>query len=68
MNEIILAHFNIVNNGYQQDSTVFYTFVSNKYFGQLSDILPKNYTFLRTFDLEFSNVEIWFKAQNSEQL
>ena len=31
--EIILVHRNIVNNDYQQDSSVLYTFVPNKSFG-----------------------------------
>ena len=35
--EVILAHCNIVNNDYQQDSGVLYTFVPNKTFGQLLD-------------------------------
>ena len=33
--EVVLIHCNIVNNDYQQDSRVLYTFVSNKPFGQL---------------------------------
>ena len=41
MIEVVLIHCNIVNcNDYQQDSRVFYTFVPNKSFGQLLDILP----------------------------
>ena len=36
--EVVLIHCNIVNNDYQQDSRVLYTFVPNKSFGQLSDI------------------------------
>ena len=36
--EVLLVHCNIVNNDYQQDSRVLYTFVSNKSFGQLLDI------------------------------
>ena len=40
--EVVLVHFNIhqyvVNNDYQQNSRVLYTFVSNKSFGQLLDI------------------------------
>ena len=31
--EVILVHYNIVNNDYQQDSRVLSTFVSNKSFG-----------------------------------
>ena len=45
--EVILVHCNIVNNGYQQDSRVLYKFVTNKSFGQLLDILPKNFIFLK---------------------
>ena len=40
--EVILAHFNIVNNDYQQDTRVLYTFVPKKSLGQLLDISPKN--------------------------
>ena len=31
--EVVLVHCNIVNNDYQQDSRVLYTFVPNKPFG-----------------------------------
>ena len=44
---------NIVNSDYQQDSTVLYTFVPNKSFGQLLDISPKKFIFLKTFNLDF---------------
>ena len=43
--EVVLVHWNIVNNDYQKDSRVLYTFVPNKSFGQLLDISPKNYIF-----------------------
>ena len=33
--EVILVHWNIVKNHYQQDSKVLYTFVPNKSLGQL---------------------------------
>ena len=39
--EVVLVHYNIVNNGYQQDSRVLYTFIPNKSFAQLLDILLK---------------------------
>ena len=32
--EVVLAHFNIVNNNCEQDSRVFYTFIPNKSFGK----------------------------------
>ena len=43
--EVVLVHFNIVNNNYQRNSRVFYTFVPDKLFGQLLDISPKNFVF-----------------------
>ena len=43
--EVILVNSNIVNNNYQHNSRVLCTFVSNKSFGQLLDISPKNYIF-----------------------
>ena len=36
--EVLLVHFDIVNNNYQQKSRVLYTFVPNKSLGQLLDI------------------------------
>ena len=55
--EVVLVHCNIVKNHYQQDSRVLYTFVPNKSFGQLSDISPKKFIFLKIFNSEFSNIE-----------
>ena len=53
-----LVHCNIVNNYYQQDSTVLYTLVLNKSFGQLLEISSTNFIFLKTFNSEFSYVEV----------
>ena len=55
--EEVLMHCNVVNNSYQQNSRVLYTFVSNKSLGQLLNISPGNFIFLKTFDLEFSYIE-----------
>ena len=54
-----------LNNYYQQDSRVLYTFIPNRLFGQLLDIWPKK-SILKTFDSEFLYIEVWFTAQNSE--
>ena len=56
---VVLIHCKIVNNDYQQDSRVLYTFVPNKSFDQLLDISPKNFIFLKTFNSEFSYIEIF---------
>ena len=40
--EVLLAHYNIGNNDYQQYSRVLYTIVSDKSFGRILDISPSN--------------------------
>ena len=47
--EVVLIHCNGVNNSYQQNSRILYTFVPNKSFGQLLDISPENCIFLQNF-------------------
>ena len=66
--EVVLVHCNIVNNDYQQDSKVLYTFVPNKPFGSLLEISPTNHIFLKTFNTEFNHIEVWFTGQNSQPL
>ena len=66
--EVVLVHCNIVNNDYQRDSRVLYTFVPNKSFGQLLDISFKIFLFLKTFNSEFSHNEVWVTDQNSKPL
>ena len=66
--QVVLINYNIVNNNYQQNSRGFYTFVPNKSFGQLLDISPKKIIFLKTFNSEFSHIEVRFTDQNSNPL
>ena len=42
---LVLVHCNLVNNDYQQDSRILYTFVPNKPFGSLLEISPTNQVF-----------------------
>ena len=49
--EVVLVHYDIVNNDYQQDSRVLYTFVPNKPFGSLLEISPANHIFLKNIQL-----------------
>ena len=55
--ELVLVHCNLVNNDYQQDSRILYTFVRNKTFGSLLEISPTNQVFLKTFNSEFQEVK-----------
>ena len=66
--EVVLVHCNMVNNDYQQDSRVLYTFVPNKSFGSLLDISPSNHIFLKTFNSEYNEIIVWFTDQNSRPL
>ena len=66
--EVVLVPCNIVNNDYQQDSSVLYTFGPSKPFGGLLEIYPTNYIFLKAFNSEFPNIEVWFTGQNCQPL
>ena len=66
--EVVLVHCDIVNNDYQQDSRILYTFVPNKPFGRLLEISPTNYIFLKTFNSEYDEIKVWFTDQNSQPL
>ena len=66
--ELVLVHCNAVNNEYQQDSRMLYTFVPKKSFGSLLEVSPRNHIFLKTFNLEFQEIKVWFTEQNSKPL
>ena len=66
--ELVLVHCSLVNNDYQQDSRILYTFVPNKTFGSLLEISPTNQGFLKTFNSEFQEVKVWFTDQISKPL
>ena len=68
INKAMLVHCNIVNNDYQQNSRVLYTFIPSKSFSQLFEISPPSFMFLMTFNSEFSYIEVWFTCQNSKLL
>ena len=60
-----LQHGMIINNDYQQDLIVLYTFVPNKPFDSLLEIYLANHIFLKTFKSKFQTIEVWFTGQNS---
>ena len=66
--EVVLVHCNLVNNDYQQNSRILFTFVPNKTFGSLLEISPPNHVFLKTFNSKFQEIKIWFKDQTSKPL
>ena len=65
--EVVLVHCNIVNNNYQRNSRVFYTFVLNKLFSQLLHISSNYFIFLKKFNSELY-IEVWLTDKNSNFL
>ena len=51
-----------------QDLKVLFTFVLNKSFAQLLEVSPTNLIFLKTFNSEFSYIEVWLTDQNIKPL
>ena len=66
--DLVLVHRNLVNNSYQQASKVLFTFVPNKKYGQLITVSPNLLIMLKTFNTEFSFIEIWFTNQDNRPL
>ena len=66
--EVVLIHYNLVNNSYQQGSKALFTFVPNKQFGQLIIISPHLLTRLKTANTKFQSIQVWFTDQNNRPL
>ena len=58
--EVVLVHFNLVKNDYQDTSKFLFSFVLNKQFVQLINIPPHSLTMMNTVNTEFFFVEVWF--------
>ena len=66
--EVVLVHCSLVKNDYQHTSKVLFSFVPNKQFGQLINILRHTITMMNTVNIEFSFVKVWFTDQASKPL
>ena len=66
--KVVVVHCNLVNKDYQQASKVFFTFVLNKPFSELTTNVPHTLTILNTTYIEFSSIEVEFTDHNSKQL
>ena len=65
--EVVLVRCDIVNNDYQHDSRVLYTFVPNKLSGSVLEISPTNHI-LKTCNSEYDEIKKCFTDQNSQPL
>ena len=43
--ELVIVNCNVINNNYQRDSRILYTFIPNKPFSSLLEISPSNHIF-----------------------
>ena len=66
--EVVLVHCNLVNNDYQQNLRILFTFVTNKTFGSLLEISPANHVFLKSFNSEIREIKAWFTDKKSRPL
>ena len=66
--ELVLVYCNLVNNDYQRNSRILYTFVPNAKFSILLEVSPPNHIFLKTFNSEFQKIKVWFTDQTSKPL
>ena len=55
--ELLLIHCNVVKNSYQQNSRFLYIFVPSNSLGQLLNVSPQNFLFLKTFQSKFLYIE-----------
>ena len=66
--EIVLVHCKLVKNDYKHTSKVLFSFVSNKQFEQLINILPQSLTMMNTLKNIFKNMKIHRKIQNLQRI
>ena len=66
--DLVLVHFNVVNNNNQRDSKVLYSFSPDKSYGHLMAIHPESTIMLKTTNIEFSFIEIGIKDQDNRPL
>ena len=66
--EIVLVHCKLVKNDYEHTSKVLFSFVSNKQFVQLINILPQSLTMMNTLKNIFKNMKIHRKIQNLQRI
>ena len=66
--ELVLVQCNLVDNQYQQNSEVLYTFTANKSYAYLLNVEPSNLVILKTCNTEFDEMIKIFRDQNGRPL
>ena len=66
--EVVLVQCNLVDNQYQQNFEISYTFTANKSYAYLLNVGPSNLVFLKTYNIESDEIIITFTNQNGTPL
>ena len=66
--EVVLVQYDLVDNQYQQNSEVLYTFTPSKSYAYLLNLGPSNLVFLKTYNTEFDETIMKFTDQNGRPL
>ena len=66
--EAVLVQCVLVDHKYQQKFEVLYTFIPNKFYAYLLNIVPSNLVFLKTYGTEFDEIILAFTDQNGRSL
>ena len=66
--EAVLVQCNLVDNQYQQNSEVFYTFTPNKSYAYFLNFEQSDLIFLKSYNTEFGKIIITFTDQNDRML
>ena len=65
---VVLVQCNLVDNQYQQNSEVWYTFKPNKFYTYVLNVEASNLVFFKTYNTEFDEIIITFTHQNGRPL
>ena len=66
--EVVLVQRNLVDNQYQQNSKVLYTFTQNKSYAYSLNVEPNNLVLLKTYNSEFDEIILTFTDYNGRKL
>ena len=66
--EVVLVQCNLVDNQYQKNSEVLYTFTPNKSYTYLLNAKSSNLAFSKSYNTEFNEIIITFTDKNGRPL
>ena len=68
MVEVVLERCNLVDNQYQNELEVLYSFTLKKSYDYLLNVEPKNLVFLKTLNKDFKYITVTYTDQNGRPI